>query len=53
MTAAGFALGAQPGYAPVVGRGGIMLVAAGGLGIVGIVLVVLIVVAIIYFVRRA
>jgi hypothetical protein len=50
---AGLASGAQPGYAPVVGREATMLVAAGGLGIVGIVLVVLIVLVIIYFVRRA
>ena len=35
------------------GRGGHMLVAAGGLGIVGIIVVVLIVLVIIYFVRRA
>ena len=37
----------------VASRGGNLLAAVGGLGIVGIIVVVLIVLAIIYFVRRA
>jgi hypothetical protein len=34
-------------------KGGTMLLAAGGIGIVGIIVIVLIVVAIVYFMRRS
>jgi hypothetical protein len=34
-------------------KGGTMLIAAGGIGIVGIIVIVLIVVAIVYFMRRS